>query len=269
MKISSVNNNLRSQNIFFGDAPKRTPEENAKLYKEMLEKAKTETNVDKLKEIRKILKEIQDVAKEHIGPIKIPGIFTRLFKYMGKIDKTGNKALDSAAMLTRIVLWGNVGKEAVGTTMYTVQALTNEDLPPDKRKFVGMYDLVVGLVSTTFSFIFGVGLEDKIKSGYKSMLDPLSKSPSKATRGKAAAAIVGLAAFSSFALQTIVGKRIVAPAVGTPMAGKLKKYMETKAAEKNNEEKKPEDDNMSPFPAEALILAKTDKAAFSKFNKEA
>ncbi|HNW25415.1 MAG TPA: hypothetical protein PKI94_01340 [Candidatus Gastranaerophilaceae bacterium] len=171
---------------------------------------------------------IESVTKKVAGEIKIPKVFNHVVKLLGKvkIDKTGNKALDTASALTHVVLWGNVGKEVVGTAMYTVQALTNEDLPKDKRKFVGMYDLAVGVVSTCFSFIFGVGLENTIKNGYKKLLKPLAESENLALKSRSGAAIVGLAAFSSFILQTIVGKRMVAPAVATPVAGKLKKKLE-------------------------------------------
>lgn len=252
MKISQFNKNTiitNSDLTFKGNNTGITREENAKLAKQALAthkeirkelakyKGKTipesvAVNLEKrAKDLFESIKSVEETAKKDIGKINIPSIMVKIVRWFGKIDKTGNKALDTASLLTKIVLWGNVGKEAVGTTLYTVQALTNQDLPEDKRKFVGMYDLAVGVVSTLCSFVFGVGLEKKIKGGYKNLLSPLSNSADKAMRAKSAAAIVGLAAFSSYALQTIVGKRIVAPAIATPIAGKLKKQLEDKEVE--------------------------------------
>lgn len=123
---------------------------------------------------------------------------------------------------------GNVGKELVGTTVYTIQALTNEDLPADKRRFIGMYDLIVGLISTTFSAIFGFGaiaVQDKIISR------ALEKNKGKGFP-KYAAAFAGLVWLIPQVLQTIIGKRIVAPAIATPVAGKIKNKMIAKAEAK-------------------------------------
>ena len=203
--------------------------------------------------------EIKKVAEKLIGEVKIPGIFKFIVKHFGKInlEKTGNKNIDMASKLTTLVLWGNVGKEAVGTTLYTIQALTNEDLPEDKRKFVGMYDLAVGIVSTAFSFIFGVGLEKTIKNGYINLLKPLSEAKDPAMRAKTGAAIVGLAAFSSFFLQTIIGKRIFAPAIATPMAGKMKAKMEAAdAVKKQKQQPKIDDQTFEQAISNSNILAK-------------
>ena len=123
---------------------------------------------------------------------------------------------------------GNVGKELVGTTVYTIQALTNEDLPADKRKFIGMYDLIVGLISTTFSAIFGFGavaVQDKL------IKNALAKNKGNGYP-KYAAAFAGLVWLIPNILQTIIGKRIVAPAIATPVAGNIKERMIAKAEAK-------------------------------------
>ncbi|MBO7672443.1 hypothetical protein J6S88_03445 [bacterium] len=123
---------------------------------------------------------------------------------------------------------GNVGKEMVGTTVYTIQAMTNEDLPADKRKFIGLYDLVVGLISTTFSAIFGFGAI--------AVQDKLIKKALESNKGKGypkyAAAFAGLVWLIPQFLQTIIGKRIVAPAIATPLAGRMKENMIAKAEAK-------------------------------------
>src|SRR5574344_1000342 len=193
-------------------------------------KNKTMT-VDALKDLKLRLESVEKAAKGAItNPNEVPALFPKLLKWFGK-SKSGNKAIDAATALTSVVLWGNVGKEAVGTTIYTVQALTNEDLPKDKRKFVGMYDLAVGVVSTTLSFILGVGLQAKVNNGYKNLLAPIK---TERSAGRIGIAIAGLSALTSFGLQTIVGKRIIAPAIATPTAGRLKTYFEQKEEAKKN-----------------------------------
>lgn len=225
MNISPNNQNITFTGDDFAKKLKEAKKDFKKAVKEGADK-------DTFQKIHDRFKSIEDGSK--VKNLKIPAIFPTIVKWFGKVkvDKTGNKALDTASALTKVVLWGNVGKEVVGTAIYTVQALTNEDLDPDKRKFIGMYDLAVGVVSTACSFVFGVGLEKKIKDGYKNLLKPLTKSENLVVKSRAAAAIVGLAAFSSFALQTIVGKRIVAPAIATPIAGNLKGKLEARELKK-------------------------------------
>lgn len=236
MRISNMNNYNNKNIAFSGGSIYEDAQEIKKQIKMGIKQGVSaevmKGHLEKLSDIEKAAKN-QLTAKDK----RIPRIFNALVKWFGKVkvDKTGNKALDSASRLTRIVLWGNVGKEAVGTALYTVQALTNKDLPEEKRKYIGMYDLAVGVVSTMFSIIFGVGLEKSIKNSYKKVLKPLSSSNNPLIRSKTAAAIVGLAAFSSFFLQTIIGKRIIAPAIAVPAAGKLRTWMENKEKEKHPE----------------------------------
>lgn len=202
--------------------------------------------------IGKLTKDIETTFAKDLKMDKIPGFCKTIVKYLGKVKskKTGNKIIDNASLITKAVLLGNVLKEGVGTTLYTIQAWTNEDLPKDKRKFVAIYDLGVGIVSTACSFIFGVALEPKIKNGYKKALNPLAshKNPAIVSRGNAA--VVGIAAFTSFALQTIIGKRIVAPAIATPAAGRVKNYLEKADKAKNAAENKNEDANTTTKPNE-------------------
>ena len=162
------------------------------------------------------------------APSKVYAWIMRGAEAVGKVftKKTGS-GKNLASAVTSVVLWGNVLKELVGTALYTVQAMTNEDLPKDKRRFVGAYDLGVGVTSTLISFILGVGVQDYIKAGYKSLLKGAKGSP------KYGAVLEGLSAFTSFGLQTIVGKRILAPLVGVPVATKIRKGMENRDAKKS------------------------------------
>ena len=173
--------------------------------------------------------------------------FTKKIANSGWFDKLSSKGV---AGLAYAVVLGNAAKEAMGTLIYTVQALTNEDLSPDKRKFVGMYDLAVGLISTAFSLGIGL-LMVKYQGG---TINKLIGGEKAKTLPGYAKAFAGLTFILPVAVQTILGKRIIAPAIATPIAGRLKAKLEAQEAEKNGG-KKPQE-KMSPMPPEALILAK-------------
>lgn len=161
------------------------------------------------------------------------------FKKMSELG--GDDALAYAIVL------GNAAKEAVGAAIYTVQALSNEDLAPDKRKFIGMYDLGVGIVSTTLSLITGVVMV----KGQSKLVNKMLGGELKAKQLPGyAKAFGGLKFILPVVIQTILCKRIIAPAVATPMAGQLKKTLEAKENEKKS-------GKVDTQPAEALVLAKT------------
>ncbi len=201
-----------------------------------------ENNIEKLKDIQKEFETIKKEANANIDKeIKENTFKGKLDKYLEKsvkwlMDKmqpkkiirknTAGRYKDFSSAVVSAVLIGNTLKEVVGTTLYTTQAMTNPDLPKEKRKFIGLYDLFVGIVSTTVSLIFGIGLQDAIKKGYEKALKPVKSAP------KYVAVLAGLSGFTSFALQTIVGKRIIAPAIGTPLAGRYKEYLMAKDAAK-------------------------------------
>lgn len=148
--------------------------------------------------------------------------------------------------LAYAIVLGNTAKEAVGAAIYTVQALSNEDLAPDKRKFIGMYDLGVGLVSTTLSLITGIVMV----KGQSKLINKMLGGELKAKQLPGyAKAFGGLKFILPVIIQTILCKRIIAPAVATPMAGQLKKKLEAKDEQKKS-------GNSNPMPSEALVLAK-------------
>lgn len=238
----TIDNYNMNSSVAFTGGPKSAKELRNALEKSVKEAKKViksnSSNEDKQKAIDEVINQAKETegqakteAAEKIAKSKfgtkldktLDNIFTWVVSKFGKSDKLAGKnksSDDIVKAVTRVVLLGNTFKEVVGTILYTTQAMTNEDLPKDKRKFVGLYDLSVGVVSTIVSLIFGVGLQDRIRNGYSKLLKPLGKSLPKS------AAFVGTAAaFTSFALQTIVGKRIIAPAIATPVAGKLKAKM--------------------------------------------
>lgn len=231
MKINSVNSTS------FTGWTAEAAKESRKLMKEAKALIKEPINAEtadavsaKLSAMDKKLKTQLDIAKKDIDKNAKPveGIWVGIVKAIEKLTGGPKSTGDVASALTAVVLWGNVLKEAVGTALYTIQAMTNEDLPKDKRRFVGAYDLGVGVTSTMISFILGVGFQKVIEKGYKSMLKGL-----KGSSPRYDAILAGLSSFTSFGLQTIVGKRMIAPLVGVPVAGKIRSMMEARDAKKN------------------------------------
>lgn len=194
----------------------------AKQAPEMLEQVLNSSNTI-LSDVKSTLLEPEVIAQKDGKFIEFMG---KLLKKIGNTKAFGKLVeMKGKNTTSYIIATGNALKEAVGTVLYTVQALTNEDLPPDKRKFVGMYDLGVGVVSTTLSFLFGLGVV------------PFQDDIAKKLVGKKMAAlpgfkvaVAGIAFLIPTVLQQILIKRVVAPAVATPVAGKLKKKLEEKEA---------------------------------------
>lgn len=199
------------------------------------------TVLDSVTNNKNAFKDATKIPQDKI-PRLVKGLYQRIAK-SGVMKYLMNKP---GKGLVLGIAAGNVLKELVGTTMYTVQALTNEDLPKDKRKFIGMYDLYTGLVSSTMSAIFGFGaiaVQDKlIEKGLK-------KNSGKGFP-KYTAAVAGITFLIPNILQTIIGKRIVAPAIATPLAGKQKEKMMAKAEAKKAQA---EQAKLQDKPAEAEV----------------
>lgn len=219
--------------------------------------------IDEVKDIAKLsematkaTKRVSGIVKDTIPKQKPSKLFKFFEGLTGHVEKSKwfNKLAESGGGLDGLayaLVLGNAAKELMGTTIYTVQALTNEDLSPDKRKFVGMYDLAVGVMSTTLSLIAGVALVKGQRGLIKAIV---GGDKAKALPGYAKA-FAGLSFMIPIAVQTILIKRIIAPAIATPMAGTLKAKLEADEAAKKGDKK--QNDNMSLVPSEALILAKT------------
>ena len=187
--------------------------------------------IGKLKEIKGNLnnttKEFKEKGKPELD--KLPNWIKTIYEKYSKTGLVKYLSSKGAKGLTIALAAGNVMKEIVGGLFYTLQAMTNEDLPKDKRKFVGMYDLIVGAISATLSAGFGilaVTCQDRI-------LGKLLKKNSGAKYSKYATAYAGLTFLIPNLLQTIIGKRIIAPAMATPIAGSWKqKQLDKQAAQK-------------------------------------
>lgn len=203
---------------------------------------KENTN-DTLKPIKQAVSNLQEQGENLKNQIKelknqqpkdkISEHVVKTLKWVSK-TKAFNAVLKNSKGVGYLLVLGNTGKELVGTAIYTVQALTNEDLPPNKRKFIGMYDLGVGAISTSLSFVAGiltVAYQDKFIKGLLSKYDPELNAKYK----KYAAAFGGIRYLIPLVSQNILIKRIIAPAIATPFAGKMKKKMEAKDALKSGQ----------------------------------
>lgn len=192
---------------------------------------------EKLKNMNSSLKKLGDDFKKNgkPEPDKVPKFVKNLYTKFANSGLMKTLSKNGAKGVTIALAAGNIGKEVIGTLFYTLQAMTNEDSPPDKRKFVGMYDLIVGAISTSLSILFGVGavtMQDKI------LTNALKKNKGP-EYSKYAAAYAGLTFLIPNLLQTIIGKRIIAPAIATPTAGKWKqKQIEKAEAEKAQQAQK-------------------------------
>ena len=132
-----------------------------------------------------------------------------------------------------LVNWGNVAKELVCMVVYPVQVLTNPDLPKDKKRFVGMYDLFVTIFSLGGTLLFAWKGTPLMKKACKNLLNRFDKGikvPPKLLDN----AIEGGAFVTGIALQTILFKRILAPAFAPPLAGAARKKFEQNDAKKAN-----------------------------------
>ena len=141
--------------------------------------------------------------------------FAKAFKYTFK-----NKSTNLSKTLINAVLIGNILKDLATGIVSTSQSFTNPDLSKEKRLFIGSYDIMACLTTVTISFLFGPMAVNKIMNGYKKALNVLNGNP------KQAIIISGLTTFTSIVLQSIVAKRMIAPAISTPLAGMLKSKLE-------------------------------------------
>lgn len=152
---------------------------------------------------------------------------------------------------------GNVLKESCGTAIYTIQALTNDDLPKDKRKFVGMYDFGVGAVSTGLQAIVGIAMVAMQTPWIETMLGgEKAKQHANWARGFA-----GLAYAIPLITQNILIKRMIAPAIATPFAGKMKARMEAKEAAKKEALTPQQDGKQEPASQEKIASIITSEKA--------
>lgn len=183
-------------------------------------------------------------------PDEKAGAFTKwLAKIVAKVSNSKffeHIASKPSTAIAEVVILGNMFKELFQCSIYTIQGLTNESLSPDKRKFIGLFDLCVGIFSAFAGAAMGL-----ITARHKVAISEFLLGGTK-FKGKLPGfglAVEGLGILIPLALQNVVTKRVIAPAIATPLAGKMKKRMEEKERAAQSKE------NISPIPADSLIYS--------------
>ena len=155
---------------------------------------------------------------------KVDEILTKTFeKFASAFNKVGgHKTKNFGKTIVYGVLYGNILKDLMTGMVSTSQSFTNPDYSKEKRLFMGSYDVMACLTTITLSLILGPMSLNKINNGYKKILKPLEKTP------KYNLVLNGLSAVTTIILQSIIAKRVIAPAVSTPLAGIMKKKLAEK-----------------------------------------
>lgn len=192
-------------------------------------------NTDACKYIKNEASEIRKIAQEELiqeqnsnafkGKIDkfMEKIFIKFSKVFAKSQNTKSKDLSKS--IINAVLIGNILKDLMTGIVSSTQSFTNPDFSKEKRLFIGSYDVAACLTTITASFILGPMAVDKIKSGYIKLLKPMKSSP------KYDMCLAGLTSLSAIILQSIVAKRMIAPAISTPLAGIMKEKLKQQGQE--------------------------------------
>lgn len=212
-----------------------------------------------------ILKNIRNIPKLEDGlkgkpPMYLRGAAKMMKGLAGFVEKTvvqpskkdPTKGKFSVEDLVNV---GNVAKELVCMIVYPLQVLSNPDLPKDKRRFIGIYDFCVTVVSLTGTLLFLWKGKAYSKVIAKKMLSKTIKLAEEDSKAQAIArkmnpnnlknsnendiaylrlerAIAGGAFVLGLAGQTILFKRVLAPALAPLMAAKARTKLEENDAKK-------------------------------------
>ena len=180
--------------------------------------------------------------------------------------KNPEKAL-AAATVTSIVI-----KDGIGCVMYVTQSLHNKKIPEEKRKFVAALDLTNGVLMIAAQIAMFLAMRkysgrifDKL---FQKSFNPANKSNAISRfRMKANMMgetvykkLVGGKKYESFkksandvfkfcldiAAATIVGKRVIVPLIATPLANKVKDWMNKDDLKKETEKEAPKVETKAP-----------------------
>ena len=193
----------------------------------------------------------------------IPGIEKNVIQSKKDDPTQGKRTLED------LVNFGNIAKELACMIVYPAQVLTNPDLPKDKRRFIGMYDFFVTCFSLGGTLLFA-WKGNKLSKQFAGFLMSKYKNGAKANfYPNAKRAIEGGAFVVGIAVQTILFKRILAPALSPPLAGVARKHWEAKDAKKLKaqgktvEDKKPEETKNS-----SILIPPENDVALNMQNKD-
>ena len=186
---------------------------------------------------------IMDVVSKGVGYFTNCGIMQKNGK---SFIKDADKAL-GAAVVTSIVV-----KDGIGCAMYVTQSLNNKKIPDEKRKFVAALDLTNGVLMIAaqiamffamrkysgkfFNWLFKGSFNNMAQnnaiSRFRMKTDQLGETVYKKLVGgkKYKEFKDSAASVFKFCLDigaaTIVGKRVIVPLIATPLANKVKKWMD-------------------------------------------
>jgi len=153
-----------------------------------------------------------------------------------------------------------IAKDGLGCVLYVNQSLNNKEIPDDKRNFVASLDLTNGLLmialqlamfftvshkvcqTKMFDKFFGKLFDRPIKKAYQAIIKNQPGAPEvgdikftrefKKIRENVKDAFGGL---TSLIAASIVGKRVLVPFIATPLADKVEKKMNERAAKKSGQ----------------------------------
>lgn len=144
-----------------------------------------------------------------------------------KIEKLGEQGIKSVAF-QKLLMWGVVLKDTVRAIGNISLTYSNRDIPNEERVYLTWYHAGIGIPNLIVSIVAGFGAikyQDKI---LENVLKKFKLNQSAHIRTKN-----GLKFFIPFAVATIIGKRIIAPAISIPIASSMKKKILNKQNNQN------------------------------------
>jgi|GEM_PF-6990557 len=149
-------------------------------------------------------------------------------KYYVKPHLRDHKELKKLRTAQSIVnLVGNSAKELTCMIFYPLMTLTNQDMSNDKKRFVGIYDFFVTCFSLSGALAFAL-----MKPQTDYLMNKTVARYEKQGFKNLAKAQKGAGFVFNIALQTLLCKRILAPAFSPPLAAGVRKRMEQNDAKK-------------------------------------
>lgn len=167
-------------------------------------------------------------------------------------------------MVEDLINIGNISKELVCMVVYPLQVLTNPDLPKDQRRFVGLYDFFVTCFSLGGTILYALKGKKMAREFAKFAMKKYTNNTHIYPHARRA--VEGGAFVVGIAVQTILFKRMLAPAFSPPLAAKARTILEERDAKKGQKTQKSQDRDIIPAKYDAA-LAKAEKNTKEKQTK--